>query len=389
MRGLGIGLILLSLVYLGLAYPVSAETPGPVFIPASAKPQETAGISLPLNVLREATKLVKAQSPAQAVRDYLRTTDPYSTYISREERRVLDDLDRPDYAGVGMEVIQASSKDLLCVPFDDGPAHKAGVRFGDRLLAVDGERVGGLSLELLSPLVRGPAGKAVVLTVAGADGRERTAKVVRAQIHRQAVESKFDGGVLRIRIYRFENETPDLAAKGLRLGEDYRKVIIDLRGNVGGELKAAVETAALFLPPDSLVASVVRLGGEGQPFWHRVSPTGERYAGRRQIIIWQDQMTASASEVFIAALTHYGFAVTIGAPTFGKGMVQGTFPAPDGGIFIITTGELLTPDGTSFNNRGLPPRIHLRDSYREKDYFARTKEAFAAFSELATGRMNP
>jgi carboxyl-terminal processing protease len=97
-------------------------------------------------------------------------------------------------------------------------------------------------------------------------------------------------------------------------------------------------------------------------------------------------MTASASEVFIAALTHHGAAVTVGRPTFGKGLVQETFPASDGGIFIITTGELLAPDNKSFNNKGLPPRLPLRDSGRDQDYYDRTKEAFTVIAKIMTGR---
>jgi len=376
-----------------LSFPAWAETA----VPNSEDP----------SILREAAELVRtralypppdeALAAARDVRDYLSALgDPYSTYLSREERRVLEDLDQPNYAGVGMEVIRAPGKGILCVPFDAGPAHQAGIRSGDRLLAVDNKNIAAASLELLPSLVRGPVGKPVVLTVAGADGHKREVKVFRDQVNRRVVESGFEDDILKIRIYRFEKETPNLVAEGVRSAPDQGKalkVLIDLRGNIGGELKAALDTAALFLPPGSLLASVTgRPGVDGLPKRHQVGPAGGNYAGRR-IVIWQDQMTASASEVFIAALTHHGAAITVGRPTFGKGLVQETFPAPDGGLFIITTGELFAPDNKSFNNKGLPPRLPLRDSGRDKDYYARTKEAFAVIAKImterATGRSQP
>ena len=352
-----------------------------------------------LVILREAMELSRdrglhppdeARATARAVRAYLSTLeDPYSTYLSREELQALENMDRPDYAGVGLEVIQAARKGIFCVPFDAGPAHIAGIQSGDRLLAVNGESVAEASLEMLPPLVRGQAGTTVVLTVAGPDGREREAKVIRAQVSRPVVESNFDGDMSKIRIYRFTRETPDLVAQGLQLDPDRGKVIIDLRGNIGGELEAAVSTAALFLPPGRLVASVVgRPGSARPPARHLVSLEGGKYSSRK-IVIWQDQMTASASELFIAALTHHGVAVTIGRRTFGKGLVQGQFPASGGGLYIITTGELLTPDGISFNNQGLPPRLLIRNSARDGDYFIRTAEAFTVYSEIMADRKNP
>jgi carboxyl-terminal processing protease len=88
-------------------------------------------------------------------------------------------------------------------------------------------------------------------------------------------------------------------------------------------------------------------------------------------------MTASASELLIAALIDHGAAVTVGRRSFGKGLVQERFPAPGGGLYIITTGELLPPGGQSFNQRGLEPRLLIRtDSDNDSGYYTRTTEAF-------------
>ncbi len=346
--------------------------------PAWAEPGPQAGESQA--VLQEAVELCRAralyppeEAPASDVRGFLRSLkDGYSTYLSREERQELEELDRPDYVGVGMDVIQAPGKGIFVVPFDNGPAHRAGILTGDRLLAVGGQSVAGLSPTTLPPLVRGRAGTTVELTVAGPDGRKRKAKVVRAQVKRQGVEANFDGETTKIRIYRFDQETAGQLAQGLILDQNRGQVIIDLRGNIGGELMAAVEAASLFLPPGALVVSVAGRADGGPLRHYRAGPGGLKQIDRR-IIIWQDQMTASASEVFIAALTHHGAATTLGRRTFGKGLVQETFPAPGGGLFIITTGELLAPDGLSFNKTGLPPRLPIRS---DAEYYPRTAEAF-------------
>jgi carboxyl-terminal processing protease len=300
--------------------------------------------------------------------------DGYSTYLSRDELDRLAEFDQPDYAGVGMEVVRAAGRGNFCVPYDNGPARLAGLLPGDRLLTVDGRNVADAAPESLPVLVRGKAGTAVTLTVAGPDGRERNLTVTRAAVSRPVVESRLEGGVLKIRIYRFTHEVPELVNESLAQNPDAAKVVIDLRSNIGGEFWAAVGAAALFLPEEATVASIIGRDGAERLVEAGFSP---KHFGRR-VVIWQDHLSASASEIFIAALTHNGAAVSIGRRTFGKGLMQEQFPALDGGLFIITTSELRPPDGLPFHGQGLAPYYSLRsNTSSDADYEARTKDVFS------------
>lgn len=351
--------------------------------PAADKP----ALSASLNLLAEARRLCQSRAlhpPGEDlkmirdVRGYLRAVDPYSTYISPAELQVLAELDKPDYPGVGMEVIAGTKGGIFCIPYSAGPAHTAGIQPGDRLMAVDGKSVANESPDILPVMVRGPAGSQVTLKVLGYDGRERETTITRAEVHRPIVEVTADEHVLKIRIYRFEDETPELVRRGLASAMKHKKVIIDLRGNIGGELKAAVDTASFFLPANTLIATVYGRPDSGaKPVYHPSVKGGQKFLDRK-IIIWQDQMTASASELFIMALIDKGKAVNVGRRTFGKGRVQEVFSASDGGVFIITTGEIIPPDGRSFDGQGIEPRLLIRDSDDESDFMRRTEEAFSS-----------
>jgi carboxyl-terminal processing protease len=319
---------------------------------------------------------------AQAIRAYFQTLDPYSTYLSPSERRFLAANDRPNYSGVGMDILAGPKGEIFCVPYDDSPAHQAGILSGDRLLAVDGQNVRDKAPVSLPALLRGAAGSRVNLTVAGTTGRPRTVTLTRANLNRQAVESVFDGLVLKIRIYRFEAETAEEVKRGLLSQPDHQRVVIDLRGNTGGDLKAAVDTADLFLPAGSLILTVTGRPYSGiKPVEHRATGQSPKFIDS-QVVIWQDRLTASASEVFIAALKTRRRAASIGSQTFGKGVSQTLTPASGGGLFILTTGELTPPDGQLFNRKGLAPDLLLRRADHEGDYYNRTEEAFSVFNQL-------
>lgn len=311
----------------------------------------------------------------QDVRAYLKALDPYSTYISPDERHFLEDMDKPDYSGIGMEVIAGTDGGILCVPFESAPAFTAGVRSGDRLVAVDGKSVTLEAIEILPTLVRGQAGTPVTLMILGPDGAVREVTIKRAALHRSAVEASLIGDTLKIKIYRFEAETPELLRQALNSAGN-NKIIIDLRGNIGGELKPAVESVGLLLPPDTLIAKVLGRPGSGTPPVYHRNTGGEKFLNR-QIVIWQDHMTASASELFIAALTDNGRAINIGRQSFGKGLVQEVFPVSNGGFFIITTGEIIPPSGHSFNSRGIPPYSLIAND--DENEFLRQTESILNF----------
>ncbi|MDR0882731.1 MAG: hypothetical protein LBP55_09370 [Candidatus Adiutrix sp.] len=364
------------------AWTAGAESPTGGSAAAAGDPSD-AFLNARAQALRESHNYAEDEKAiAQAIRAYFQALDSYSTYLSPQERRELSDNDRPNYSGVGMDILAGPNGEIFCVPYDDSPAHRAGILSGDRLLAVDGQNVRDRAPVALSALLRGPAGSRVDLTVAGATGPSRTVSLTRANLNRQAVETTFDGLVLKIRIYRFEAETAAEVKSGLQSEPNLQRVVIDLRGNTGGDLKAALDTADLFLTAGSAIVTVTGRSYSGlEPVAHRATAKPPKFTAS-QVVIWQDQLTASAAEVFIAALRAHHQAVSIGSRTFGKGVAQTLTPATGGGLFLLTTGELMPADGRSFNHQGLAPDLLLRQPTQEGDYFNRTEEAFANYTHL-------
>ena len=129
-------------------------------------------------------------------------------------------------------------------------------------------------------------------------------------------------------------------------------LVLDLRGNAGGDLHAAFDAASLFLARGAPIASVRARDGI-----HGYASTTDPLAALdgQRAVLWQDGATASAAEVFIAALTGNARAVSVGARSFGKGTRQDLIELSDGSALVLTTGHLRTPAGVEFDGRGLAP----------------------------------
>lgn len=309
---------------------------------------------------------------ANAIRGYLATIDPYSTYITGEEYASLHNAPT-QYGGVGMDLIQGVGGLLYCLPYSSGPAAKGGIAPGDVLFSIDGIPVSHYPFLVLESRIRGEAGSFVVLGIASS-GTKREVRLQRASISRASAELIRDGKMPRIRIWRFDGNTLTQLVQclsGLKAGSP---LIIDLRGNVGGDLKAAVACAEMFLPSESLILTLEDNDGKPQVF--RATGEGRKFSGR--LAVWQDSFTASAAEVFCAALQDNGVAQTFGQTSFGKGVAQSIIPAGDKDFFVITTGLLLRPSGKTFHLDGLKPDhyISINRSPAEQNYLRRTYELF-------------
>ncbi len=143
--------------------------------------------------------------------------------------------------------------------------------------------------------------------------------------------------------------------------------MIDLRGNFGGDFHAAVDSAMLFVPEGEILTSLRMKNGAKQ---YSSTLVGAR--PQRRVILWQDEATASAAELFVAALTENGRATTIGRKTFGKGTRQDVIELADGAALILTTAYLRTPKGTEFNGVGLLPNEDLGPDASTAAYLAGT-----------------
>jgi carboxyl-terminal processing protease len=253
-----------------------------------------------------------------------------------------------------------SSGDYLTIvsPMADSPAEKAGLKPGDRIIAVDGEDITDLDPELVIRRVLGPAGTTVTLTVLREGSDEPLDfEVTRAHITIPSVEGKMlDDGIAYVHIYTFGANTGSELDKILEdlMAQNPSGIIVDLRYNGGGYLQTAIEVASEFLPKGKVV--LYEEYGDGTRDVHKTHDGGRVLDIPMVILV--NEGTASASEVVSGALQDYGRAQLVGVTTYGKGSVQIWTPLSDEqGAVRVTIARWLTPNERQIDKVGLEPDV--------------------------------
>ena len=288
--------------------------------------------------------------------EMFRRLDPYSRYVPPLEASV-ERARRAGRAGLGLAVEQRGALIDVRSVVRDSPAAIAGIRPGDILAAIDGQRTEDQDPETISALLSGPEGSAVTLSWRGRDGRTRDGQLVRAMVPPETVFAQRLADVLVLRITGFSASTASHLALSVQdaLSEPHPVdgIVLDLRDNRGGLLRQAVTAADTFLPA-GLVATTVGRDPDSMNVWH--STEGE-LAENVPLVILVNGRTASAAEILAAALADRGRAVVVGSETFGKGMVQTIDPLPDGGELFVTWSQTLAPLGWPIQGLGVLPQV--------------------------------
>ena len=306
---------------------------------------------------------------ADTLKAYLLLKDPFSDFLTRDEYARFKGSGQGQQAGIGMEIEKRRNGDVLCFPYPNGPAARVGIEPGDRLIAIEGISARNNALPTLAAAARGTVSTPVSVEVVGKDQRRRQLRIVREPVAERKTALHAYGTVQVIEIPSFTSLTESDVAYLLSTWKSDVPVIIDLRGNFGGDFYAAVDLAMLFLPQGETVVSLRTKSGSRAYVSTLAGPRPPR-----RVILWQDEATASAAEVFIAALTENGRAVSIGRTTFGKGTRQDIIELSDGAALILTTGYLRTPKGTEFDGVGLPPNEDLGPGAGTAAYLARSSK---------------
>jgi carboxyl-terminal processing protease len=298
--------------------------------------------------------------------------DPYTTFFPPEDLKTFEDDIQGNFEGVGIEIDVKDGILTVVSPLKGTPADKAGMRAKDMIIKIDGKSTLGMSSREATKLIRGPKGKEVVFAIVR-NGAEKEIRVIRDVIDVPIVIStKRDDGIFVIQITSFAANSADKFRDALRefvnSGED--KLIVDVRGNPGGYLEAAVDIASWFLPASAVVVSE-DFGSKNKPAEVFKSKGYNIFTNRLKMIMLVDGGSASASEILAGALKEHKVATLVGEKTFGKGSVQELIPLTDNSSLKITIAHWLTPNGVSLSKNGVDPDVVVKmtdtDRKAEKD----------------------
>lgn len=282
--------------------------------------------------------------------------DPYTTFFPPVESKEFAAEISGNFEGVGMELGVREGKLTVVSPIKGAPADKAGIKAGDVILKINDTPSIDFSTDEAVKLIRGKAGTKVTLTLerAGA-AAPLVVSVTRDKIDLPTIKTERKGDVFVISLYSFNANAAQLFRGALREFIDARtnKLVIDLRGNPGGFLDAAIDMASWFLPKDAVVVRE-EFGKEGGEKVHN-SKGFNIFKDNLRLVILVDGGSASASEILAGALKENDKATLVGAKTFGKGSVQELISLTSDTSLKVTIAKWLTPDGHSISNNGIMP----------------------------------
>lgn len=294
-----------------------------------------------------------------ALHGMLAGLDEYSRYYDPEEALALQRETGGRYQGIGCYFRPPASDGQILFTLAASPAAEAGLRVGDRILAVDGHPFADLSRAELQGLLREPEAGSVQLEVRGLDGDERSLEVRPRSLVDPTVRHAYMVDDTRrigyIAILSFSRETPAEFDRCFAFLEErgMQALVLDLRRNYGGVLASAVKVAQRFVPSGLIVSTE----GRGEPEEYFADATEARHQGF-PLVVLVDGDSASASEVLAGALQDHRAAIVIGSPTFGKGMVQ-TIRSFDRGAEVvakITSSYYYSPTHRNFERSVYPER---------------------------------
>jgi carboxyl-terminal processing protease len=290
-----------------------------------------------------------------------------------------------EIVGIGVEVREHADGLLVVKPLKGSPAAEAGLRAGDVVTAIDGRKIAGLKMTESSDLMKGTAGTRIVLAVTREDGSERTFTILRRKVRIWTVNDVRmlnSTGTAYLSLSRFSaGSTAELdAALESLYSRGMKSLVLDLRGNPGGLLTTCVEIADRFLPVGTIVSTRGRL-----PADNMVEKATFARTWSMPLVVLIDGDSASASEIFAAAIQENRRGVVVGVKSYGKGSVQTHFPLNSiAGDLRITTALFYSPNGRRMAGEGVNPDVEVsdRDGVANGDRMLLEAERLAGSTEL-------
>lgn len=293
--------------------------------------------------------------------------DPYSAYYDEEQTSALMETTQGEYGGIGVVLTQDLDTGVTTASsvYEDSPAMKAGMKDGDIIYQVEGRDVSGMDLEEISGNIKGEKGTTVEITVLRGEDREEVAlTITRDTIQAETVKTRMlEDEIGYLAVSEFDSVTLEQYQEGLAelKAQGMEGLIVDLRGNPGGNLDTVCEILDLMLP-EGLIVYMEDKDGNRQEF-----TSDEEQEVQFPLAVLVDGNSASASEIYAGAIQDYGIGQIVGTKTYGKGVVQTIYDLKDGTSLKLTVAEYFTPNGRNIDGEGITPDVEVAYQRNEND----------------------
>lgn len=283
--------------------------------------------------------------------------DPYSQYLTNDEMKKLSETTTGKFQGIGVIISPDEDGTVTVVsPIKGSPADRAGVESGDKILKINGKDFSAEKIDEASKEMRGERGTTVkILLLKKKNLKTEEVEIKREEIKIDSVIKNKIGDIGYIGITMFDEETGKDFVKALKelTREGVKGIILDMRGNPGGIVDAAVEIGEAILPKSTFVTLKDNKGEVVEDY-----KLDDSYNDIKMVVL-VNEGSASASEILSGAIRDLDRAKIIGKKTYGKGVVQNVMALPDGDGLKLTTSEYFTPSGKSINKKGIEPDIEV------------------------------
>ncbi|WP_409973627.1 S41 family peptidase [Bacillus sp. Bva_UNVM-123] len=285
--------------------------------------------------------------------------DPYSDYMSVEEAKSFHQSISSSFEGIGAEIQEKDGFIVIVTPIKGSPAEEAGLKPNDKVLAVDGKSLQGISSSEAVTMIRGEKGTKVTLSIQRPGVEEAmSVPIIRDTIPIETVYGEMvDDHIAKVQITSFSENTSnelietltELKAKGMK------GLILDLRQNPGGLLNQAIDISSMFVPGGKTIFQIEDRNGNRK----KVPSKGKNNPDVALVVVI-DKGSASASEILAGAVKESANVPLIGEKSFGKGTVQRAEEFTDGSNMKFTTEKWLTPDGNWIHQKGIKPDYEVK-----------------------------
>jgi len=315
------------------------------------------------------------------IKGMLGSLDPYTVFYNKDLQKDVEVLTRGRYGGIGATIGLRDDRITIISLMDGHSAQRQGLRIGDVILQIDSIKMGPENYELLGANLKGKPGSIVNLKIY----REGISDTLNFSLVREEIEIKNlvfadfwpeNSNNILLKLTGFSRTAGDevgTALLRLKKKKEIKSVILDLRGNPGGLLDAAIDVSEKFLPTKSLIVSIMgRDSIKTKSFYSRENPI----AGKVKMVVLINGGSASASEIVTGALQDHDRAVVMGTRSFGKGLVQTVIPLPYDNTMKITTARYYTPSGRCIQKLDYSKKVLDKPAHNlKKEFFTDNRRA--------------